>query len=110
MKRRERRQRQNAREMERRKREKQGLRGHYISVNGMGIPSGFGVGAWRQELNKLCTALDPSILDIRHQLEEAMSTLQWRLKDNFKYMKDRHTANGGRTGESTGSTESSTKE
>ena len=85
MKRCERRQHQNAREMERRKREKQGLRGYYISVNGMGIPSGFGVGAWRQELNKLCTALDPSILDIRHQPEEAMSTLRRRLKDNFEY-------------------------
>ena len=85
MKRRERRQRQNAREMERRKREKQGLRGHYISVNGMGIPSGFGVDAWRQELNKLCIALDPSILDIRHQPKEAMSTLRQRLKDNFEY-------------------------
>ena len=85
MKRRERRQRQNAREMERRKREKQGLRGHYISMNGMEIPSGFGVGAWQQELNKLCTALDPSILDIHHQSEEAMSTLRRRLKDNFEY-------------------------
>ena len=66
-------------------RERQGLRGHYIAVDVNGIPYSFGVGAWRQEVNKLSVALDPSIMNVRYQPEEAMATLQRRLKDNFEY-------------------------
>jgi len=60
----ERRKRQVERENERHNQERQGLKGHYISVNHMGIPYGFGVGAWRVELNKLCQGLDLSVTNI----------------------------------------------
>ena len=84
-KRRERRKRQWARETERQQREQRGLKGQYLSVSYQGIPYGFGVGAWRQELNKLCAALDPSVTNIRYQTEESMATLRQRLKENFEY-------------------------
>ena len=63
---RQRRQRQTARETERMQRERQGLHGHYIAVDVNGIPYSFGVGAWRQEVNKLSVALDPSIMNVRY--------------------------------------------
>ena len=81
----QRRRRQVERETERRQREMQGLAGHYIAVDVNGIPYGFGVGAWRAELNKLTARLDPSILNIKHQPEEEMATLRRRLKDQFEY-------------------------
>lgn len=61
------------------------MKSHYLSVNAVGVPYGFGVGAWKQELNNLSSALDPSITNIRHQREEDMATIRRRLKDNFEY-------------------------
>jgi hypothetical protein len=84
-KRKERRKRQADREIERSNRERQGLKAHYLSVNQMGIPYGFGVGAWRIELTKLCQGLDPSVTDVRCQPEEKMATLRRCLKDHFEY-------------------------
>ena len=84
-KRRERRKREWEREHKREQRERQGLKGHYILVDFRGIPYGYGVGAWRQELNRLCASLDPSVTDIRYQREEDMASLRRRLKENFEY-------------------------
>ena len=62
------------REHEREQSERQGLKGHYILVDFRGIPYGFGVGAWRRELNRLCASLDPSVTTICYQREEDMAT------------------------------------
>ena len=43
------------------------------------------MGVWRQEVGKLCTGLDPSVMNIRYQTDEAMATLRRRLKENFEY-------------------------
>jgi hypothetical protein len=48
-----------------RQRERQGLRGHFLSVNEDGIPYGPGVGSWRAELSKLYMALNPTVMDIQ---------------------------------------------
>jgi hypothetical protein len=69
----------------RRIRECQGLRGHFLSVSNTGIPYGHGVGAWRNELIKLCMALNPTIMDIWWQPEEDMKLLKERLAETFEY-------------------------
>ena len=84
-KRRERQKREWERKHEREQREQQGLKGHYILVDFQGIPYGFGVGAWRRELNRLCASLDPLVTNIHYQQEEHMATLRRRLKENFEY-------------------------
>lgn len=84
-KRRERRHRQKEVELERRARERQGLRGHFLSVSDTGIPYGHGVGAWRNELTKLCMALNPTVMDIRWQPEDDMKLLKLRLSETFEY-------------------------
>jgi hypothetical protein len=54
-------------------------------VNPLGYPYTYGIRTWKAELNKLCVSLDPSILDIRHQLDKDMRTLRKRLKESFGY-------------------------
>ena len=84
-KRRDRYRQQDERETMHHQREQQGLKGHYLVVDGRGIPYSFGVGAWQQELNRLSASLDPSVMNIRFQPKEAMATLRHSLKEHFDY-------------------------
>jgi len=60
------------------------LKGHYIVVDEHGEPYSYEFGAWRMQLNKLCALLDPSMMDIRWQLEESMKLLRKRLREDFE--------------------------
>ena len=70
------------------KREKMGQKPHFLSVDDRGRPYGLGAKSWRAELNKLCCALDPSVMDVRNQPHKSMITLKKRLSSKFEYSAD----------------------
>jgi len=86
--RRERKRKQVLREAEVEKREKMGRKPHFSSVNDRGRPYDLGAKSWRAELNKLCCALDPSVMDVRNQPHKPMVTLKKRLASKFEYSAD----------------------
>ena len=58
---------------------------YFLSVDDRGRPYGLGARSWRGELNKLCCALDPSVMDVRNQPHMPMLTLKKRLASKFEY-------------------------
>jgi hypothetical protein len=88
MLRRDRKRKQVSREAEVERREKMGRKPHFLSVDDRGRPYGLGAKSWRAELNKLCCALDPSVMDVRNQPHKPMMTLKKRLASKFEYSAD----------------------
>ena len=86
--RRDRKRRQVSRETEVEKREKMGRKPHFLTVDDRGRPYGLGAKSWRAELNKVCCALDPSVMDVRNQPHKPMMTLKKRLTCKFEYSAD----------------------
>ena len=86
--RRERKRRQVYREAEVERREKMGRKPHFLTVDDRGRPYGLGAKSWRAELNKMCSALDPSVMDVRNQPHKPMMTLKKRLASKFEYSAD----------------------
>lgn len=86
--RRDRKRRQVSSEAEVEKREKMGRKPHFLTVDDRGRPYGLGAKSWRAELNKLCCALDPSVMDVRNQPHKPMMTLKKRLACKFEYSAD----------------------
>jgi hypothetical protein len=58
------------------RREKMGQKPHFLIVDDRGRPYGLGAKSWRAELNKMCSALDPSVMDVRNQPHKPMMTLK----------------------------------
>lgn len=85
LERRERRQNQVQREVEKAQQEKQGKKPFYLTLNDEGQPYGAGKPAWIAEVNKLAKGLDPSCTHIRKQTFEDVQTFKDRLNENFDY-------------------------
>ena len=83
--RRQRRHKQAAREADSAKREKDGKKPFYITLDKDGIPYGTGKPAWMAEINKLAMGLDPSCTHIKKQTYEDVSIFKERLNRNFEY-------------------------
>ena len=83
--RRQRRHKQAAREADSAKREKDGKKPFYITLDREGIPYGTGKPAWMSEINKLAMGLDPSCTHIKKQTYEDVSIFKERLNKNFEY-------------------------
>jgi hypothetical protein len=83
--RRKRRYKQAAREADSARREKDGKKPFYITVDKDGIPYGTGKPAWMAEINKLATGLDPSCTHIKKQTYEDVCIFKERLNRNFEY-------------------------
>ena len=83
--RRQRRYKQAAREADSAKREKDGKKPFYITLDKDGIPYGTGKPAWMAEINKLAMGLDPSCTHIKKQTYEDVSIFKERLNKNFEY-------------------------
>ena len=83
--RRQRRYKQAAREADSAKREKDGKKPFYITLDKEGIPYGTGKPAWMSEINKLAMGLDPSCTHIKKQTYEDVSIFKERLNKSFEY-------------------------
>ena len=83
--RRQRRYKQAAREADSARREKDGKKPFYITLDKDGIPYGTGKPAWMAEINKLAMGLDPSCTHIKKQTYEDVSIFKERLHKNFEY-------------------------
>ena len=83
--RRQRRYKQAAREADSAKREKDGKKPFYITLDKDGIPYGTGKPAWMAEINKLAMGLDPSCTHIKKQTYEDVSIFKDRLNKMFEY-------------------------
>ena len=83
--RRQRRYKQAAREAESARREKDGKKPFYITLDKDGIPYGTGKPAWMAEINKLAMGLDPSCTHIKKQTYEDVSIFKERLNKSFEY-------------------------
>ena len=83
--RRQRRYKQAAREADSAKREKDGKKPFYITLDKDGIPYGTGKPAWMAEINKLAMGLDPSCTHIKKQTYDDVSIFKERLNRSFEY-------------------------
>ena len=83
--RRQRRYKQAGREADCAKREKDGKKPFYITLDKDGIPYGTGKPAWMAEINKLAMGLDPSCTHIKKQTYEDVSIFKERLNKSFEY-------------------------
>ena len=83
--RRQRRYKQAAREADSARREKEGKKPFYITLDKDGIPYGTGKPAWMAEINKLAMGLDPSCTHIKKQTYEDVSIFKERLNKSFEY-------------------------
>ena len=84
-KRRERRHAQGVREREGQRRQKEGKRRNFLSVDEHTMkPYGVGVGDWRKELMLLSRNLDPAIGNIKNQLEVALIELADWIKQTWE--------------------------
>ena len=81
----ERRRKQASRESEKAKRERDGKKAFYLTLDPQGKPFGLGKPTWVAEINKLAIGLDPSCTHIRKQTYEDVQTLKDRLSENFEY-------------------------
>lgn len=86
--RRERREKELEREIDRERQIHAGGKRNYINVNQDGKPYGLGITAWNDALGKVVRGLDPSYIDIRHQPFHLMEILMNRLNEDFKYSAD----------------------
>lgn len=68
----QRRRKQAHRESEKAKRQKDGKKAFYLSLDSQGRPYGLAVPAWVAEINKLAIHLDPSVTHIKKQTFEAV--------------------------------------
>ena len=76
---------QAAQEADSAKRERDGRKQFYITLDKDGIPYGTGKPAWMAEINKLAMGLDPSCTHIKKQTYEDVSIFKERLHRNFEY-------------------------
>ena len=83
--RRQRRYKEAAREADSAKREKDGKKPFYITLDKDGVPYGTGKPAWMAEINKLAMGLDPSCTHIKKQTYEDVSIFKERLNKSFEY-------------------------
>lgn len=83
--RKDRRKRQAAREEEMARRQRDGKKAFYLTLDAEGKPYGLGKPAWVAEIGKLATGLDPSCTHISRQTYEAVTTLKARLSESFEY-------------------------
>lgn len=83
--RRTRRHKQVARQEEIAKRERDGKKPFYLTLDSDGKPYGLGKPAWMAEIGKLATGLDPSCTHISRQTYEAVTTFKERLNERFEY-------------------------
>jgi hypothetical protein len=83
--RRQRRYKQAAREADSARRETDGKKPFYITLDREGIPYGTGKPAWMAEINKLAMGLDPSCTHIKKQTYEDVSIFKERLNKTFEY-------------------------
>lgn len=83
--RKQRRHRQAGREAHQSKREKDGKKPFYLTLDREGIPYGLGKPAWVSEINKLARGLDPSCTHVRKQTYEDVIVFKERLNQKFEY-------------------------
>lgn len=86
--RRERREKELEREIDRERQIQAGGKRNYINVNQDGKPYGLGITAWNDAFGKVVRGLDPSYIDIRHQPFHLMEILMNRLNEDFEYSAD----------------------
>lgn len=67
------------------KRQRNGKKPFYLTLDREGRPYGTGKPTWIAEINKLAISLDPSCTNIRKQTFEDVQTFKNRLDDNFEY-------------------------
>jgi hypothetical protein len=83
--RRTRRYKQVVREEDMARREREGKKPFYLTLDADGKPYGPGRPAWVNEIRKLAAGLDPSCTDVRRQTYEAVSTFKAWLDERFEY-------------------------
>lgn len=83
--RRTRRQRQAEREEDIAKRQHDGRKPFYLTLDSEGKPYGLGKPAWVAEIGKLAMALDPSCTHIARQTYDDVTTFKARLDERFEY-------------------------
>ena len=83
--RRTRRQKQAEREEDIAKRQRDGRKPFYLTLDSEGKPYGLGKPAWVAEIGKLAMALDPSCTHIARQTYDDVTTFKARLDERFEY-------------------------
>ena len=83
--RRTRRHKQVAREEDIAKRQRDGKKPFYLTLDSDGKPYGLGKPAWVAEIGKLAMGLDPSCTHISRQTYDAVTTFKARLHERFEY-------------------------
>lgn len=83
--RRQRRHKQAAREADTARRERDGKKPFYITLDQDGVPYGSGRPMWMAEIQKLAVGLDPSCTHIKKQTYEDVSLFKERLNQNYEY-------------------------
>ena len=83
--RKQRRYKQATREANATRRERDGKKPFYVTVDREGVPYGSGRPAWMNEINKLSIGLDPSCTHIRKQTYEDVIIFKERLSQSFEY-------------------------
>jgi hypothetical protein len=83
--RKQRRYKQATREADATRRERDGKKPFYVTVDREGVPYGAGRPAWMNEINKLSIGLDPSCTHIRKQTYEDVIIFKERLSQCFEY-------------------------
>ena len=83
--RKQRRHKQATREADATKRERDGKKPFYVTVDRDGVPYGAGRPAWMNEINKLSVGLDPSCTHIKKQTYEDVIIFKERLSQCFEY-------------------------
>lgn len=73
------------REEEIARRQRDGRKPFYLTLDSDGKPYGLGKPAWIKEISKLAIGLDPSCTHIKHQSYEAVTTFKARLNERFEY-------------------------
>ena len=83
--RKQRRHKQATREADATRRERDGKKPFYVTVDREGVPYGAGRPAWMNEINKLSVGLDPSCTHIKKQTYEDVIIFKERLSQCFEY-------------------------
>ena len=76
---------QATREADATRREREGKKAFYVTVDREGVPYGAGRPAWMNEINKLSVGLDPSCTHIKKQTYEDVIIFKERLSQCFEY-------------------------
>jgi hypothetical protein len=67
------------------KRQRDGRKPFYLTLDSEGKPYGLGKPAWVAEIQKLATTLDPSCTHIARQTYDDVTTFKARLDEKFEY-------------------------